>query len=127
MAFNRSGDFTLASAIVGNGTVTKNNTNTVLIPVSNIYTGNTTISAGALRISNAGALGDTTAQTSIQNDPTARLELIGTLTLAEPLLVAQKQSVAGGGPLRRRQGDGSDRRYFRRHAANRGDGAAERR
>lgn len=98
VAFNRSDDFTLANVIQGNGAVTKNNTNTVLIPISNTYTGNTTISAGVLRISNAGALGDTTGQTSIQNDPTARLELLGGLTLAEPLLVAQKQGAAGTAP-----------------------------
>ena len=49
VSFNCSDDFTLASVIVGNGAVAKNNTNTVIIPISNTYTGATTIIAGALR------------------------------------------------------------------------------
>jgi fibronectin-binding autotransporter adhesin len=98
IVFNRSDDFTLANVIAGDGNLTKNNTNTVLISSAGAYTGNTTITAGALRISNPGALGDATGATSIQNDPTARLELLGGITLAETLNVAQKQNAAGPAP-----------------------------
>jgi autotransporter-associated beta strand protein len=96
---DRSDDFTLATTIVGWGNVTKANTNTLLVPISNTYTGVTTISGGALRVSHPEALGDTTGQTSIPNVPyEARLELIGNVTLPEPIRLSQKQTAAGVSP-----------------------------
>ena len=99
VVFDRSDDFTCSIPITGNGNVTKANTNNIVtIPISNTYTGATTINAGALRISNAGALGTADSRTLIQNDPSARLELTGGITLLEPLYVSQKQSAAGYAP-----------------------------
>jgi fibronectin-binding autotransporter adhesin len=95
---DRSDDFTLANVIVGWGGVSKVNTNTVLVPISNTYTGVTTISDGALRVSHPQALGDGVGQTSIPNAPEARLELTGDITLSEAILFAQKQSAAGLAP-----------------------------
>lgn len=96
---DRSDDFTLATSIAGWGNVTKVGTNTVLIPISNTYTGLTTIGGGALRVSHPEALGDTTGQTSIPNVPyEARLELIGNVTLPEPIRLSQKQTAAGVSP-----------------------------
>jgi len=99
VALNRNDDFTLLNFITGDGGVRKENANnTVTLPISNTYTGVTTVAAGALRISNAGALGTTDGETSIQNDSTARLELTGGIALLEQLRVAQKQSAAGTVP-----------------------------
>lgn len=95
---DRSDDITLATTIVGWGNVTKAGANTVLIPISNTYTGLTTISDGALRISHPEALGDDVGQTYIPNGPDARLELIGNVTLAEPIRLSQKQTAAGMSP-----------------------------
>jgi autotransporter-associated beta strand protein len=98
VVFNRSDDFTLTNVIVGGGGVAKNNTNTVFIPNANTYTGATTIGVGALRIGNAGSLGTGSAGTTVQNDPTARLELTGNLTLAAPLALASKNISFGNPP-----------------------------
>jgi fibronectin-binding autotransporter adhesin len=99
VVINRSDDINFTTGITGNGAVRKENTlNIVTIPISNTYTGATTVAAGGLRISTAGALGDLTGQTSILNDPTARLELTGNITLFEPLSISQKQNAAGNVP-----------------------------
>jgi autotransporter-associated beta strand protein len=65
---------------------------------ANIYTGSTTISSGALRALNNNSLGSSASGTSIGNDPTARLELTGDITLAEPLTVSCKGAVNGNVP-----------------------------
>ncbi len=98
VSFNRSDDFTLANVIVGDGGVTKNNTNIVLVPFSNSYTGMTTVSAGALRVSSPGALGSGPAGTYVQNDGSARLELIGGINLSEALTLACKGTALGNPP-----------------------------
>jgi len=95
---DRSDDFTLANTIVGRGAVVKANTNTLLVPISNTYTGLTTISDGALRVSHAEALGDETGETFLSNAAGARLELIENITLREPIRLSQKQSAAGFAP-----------------------------
>ena len=95
----RSDDLTLTKLITGGGWLQQNGTNSVVtIPTANTYTGLTYIQFGGLRVTHPNALGDTTGETEIRTDPTARLELAGGITLVEPLTVAQKQTAAGGAP-----------------------------
>jgi autotransporter-associated beta strand protein len=96
VVLNRSDDLTFTTLIPGLGGLVKNNTNIVLISNPNSYTGQTTINAGALRISDAGALG--TNLIYFSTDPTTRLELTNGITLQQPLTLLQKQSAAGGLP-----------------------------
>jgi fibronectin-binding autotransporter adhesin len=95
VVFNRSNDFTFANVLQGGGSVTKQNTNTVLVTAANTYTNTTTISDGALRINNGAALGDPAGATTIPNTPGAHLELLGDITVAEVLTISQKQSAYG--------------------------------
>lgn len=66
-----------------NGTITKNGTGTLYLNASNTFTGsgNFSISAGAVRISNGGALGTTTGSTSVSSG--AALELTGNISTTE--------------------------------------------
>jgi autotransporter-associated beta strand protein len=99
VVLNRSDDLTFTTLLTGGGSFRKENTNnTVTLAISQSYTGATEVVAGALRVTHAGALGDTTGVTTIQNGTTARLELSGDLTLLEPLSIAQKQTAAGNVP-----------------------------
>jgi autotransporter-associated beta strand protein len=91
-------DSILATPISGNGGLTKVGAGMITIPGANTYTGLTTISVGPLRITNPVALGTADGETSILNDPTARLELTGGITVPEPLRISQKQSAAGAVP-----------------------------
>lgn len=95
---DRSDDFTLTNTIEGWGAVVKANANTLLIPISNTYTGITTINDGGLRVSHPQALGDDTGETFVSNVAGARLELTGNITLTEPIRLSQKQSAAGFAP-----------------------------
>lgn len=98
VVFNRTNDFTFANLLEGGGNVIKNNTNTVLVTAANTYTNTTTISDGALRISNVMALGDPAGGTTIPNAAGARLELMGNIDVTELITLAQKQSGAGAVP-----------------------------
>ena len=57
LAFNRSDDVVIASAIEGSGGVTQAGAGTITLSASNSYTGNTTLAAGIVSLGNAGALG----------------------------------------------------------------------
>jgi fibronectin-binding autotransporter adhesin len=92
---NRADDFTFTNNIVGPGAFQKYNTNTAVLPGVNGYSGQTTIDAGALRISNAGALGSGT--NFISNDATASLQLTGGITLLNTLRVDSKPGAAAAG------------------------------
>jgi autotransporter-associated beta strand protein len=71
---------------------------TLLLGAANLYKGTTTISSGALRAANNNALGSTASGTTVGNDPRARLELVGGITVAEPLTVSCKGSANGNVP-----------------------------
>ncbi len=83
-------DGTQGLASQGNGTL--------WLGAANLYRGGTTISSGALRAANNSALGSNAKGTTIGNDPTARLELLGGVTVAEPLTVSCKGSAKGNVP-----------------------------
>jgi autotransporter-associated beta strand protein len=99
LVINRSDDTTLDKEITGNGALTKTGDGVLLIDSAKTYGGLTTVSGGAIRVSDPQALGTATVAatdgTIINNPPTARLELSGGITLAEPIQLAQKQAVAG--------------------------------
>jgi fibronectin-binding autotransporter adhesin len=102
LIINRSDDTTLDKALIGTGGLTKTGEGTLLIDSAKTYGGITTISGGALLVTHKDALGTATAYatdgTNISNAVTARLELSGGITLAEPIQLAQKQSAAGDVP-----------------------------
>ena len=98
VTLNRSDDFALANVIVGSGNLTKNNTNTVLASTANFHSGLTSINAGALRVTQPAALGTLDSPTFIGNDATARLELMGGISVPEALLFSCKGSALGNPP-----------------------------
>ena len=74
-------------ALQGNGTI--------VLGGSNLYSGTTTISSGALRAANNSALGASSGGTTIASAANARLELSGDITLAEPLTIQCKAAASG--------------------------------
>ncbi len=93
---SRNDAFTLSTEIVGDGGMTKNNpAGQVTIATANSYKGTTTINSGVVRVSHPDALGTSDGATSIANDASAQMELLGDVTLSESIILAQKQSAAG--------------------------------
>lgn len=96
VVFNRSDDITFTSRVTGTGNVSKVLANIVTLPTANDFTGVTTISAGALRVTHpnalgtAGGLGTTTYSTDIASTLSAHLELSNNITLAETIRIASK-------------------------------------
>lgn len=82
----------VVNSVIGttSGTLTKDGAGTATLTASNTYTGATTISDGALRISNASALGSTASGTTVQSG--AALELVGGISVG-----AEALSLAGSG------------------------------
>lgn len=102
VVFNRSDEITLDTEITGAGGLNKNGAGTLMIHSAQTYGGVTNVFAGALQVSHPDALGAATSVlvdgTIVNNTPSSRLELSGGITLAEPIRLAQKQSVAGDVP-----------------------------
>lgn len=71
---------------------------TLILTRINMYTGLTTISAGALQIQNASALGTTAAGTTVASG--AALELVGGITVGAEALTLNGTGVANRGALR---------------------------
>lgn len=89
---------TINSVLEGTQGLSCRGNGTLVLGTANLYGGATTISSGALRAANSSALGLNANGTTVGNDPTARLELLGGLTVAEPLTVSCKGSVNGNVP-----------------------------
>lgn len=89
---------TLQVTLAGTQGWSKQGEGTLVLAGPNTYAGATTINAGAVRAEHPSALGSTAAGTTIQNPETARLELNGGITLAEPLTIACKGSALGNPP-----------------------------
>jgi fibronectin-binding autotransporter adhesin len=102
LVINRSDDTTLDKEISGTGALSKTGDGTLLIDSAKTYGGLTNVNGGGLRVTHPQALGTATVAatdgTIINNGPTARLELSGGITLAEPIQLAQKQSTALDAP-----------------------------
>jgi fibronectin-binding autotransporter adhesin len=94
-----------SGAITGSGTFTKAGVNTLTLSgASSDYSGGISITAGALRVSNANALGNTTGGTTAS---TGALELIGGISVGSEALSLSADGVSGGGALRNISGDNS--------------------
>lgn len=89
---------TISSVLDGTQGLNKQGDGTLVLAGINDYPGNTTVSAGALRVASAAALGATSSGTTVQNPETARLELAENIILAEPLTLACKGSALGNVP-----------------------------
>jgi autotransporter-associated beta strand protein len=82
-----SGDLTIGSGLTGSGAFTKSGVGRLILSTANPgLTGTFSVTAGALRITNAGALGATAANTSVASG--AALELQGNFDLSEPLTIS---------------------------------------
>ena len=99
LVINRSDDTTLDKEISGTGALSKTGDGTLLIDSAKTYGGLTNVNGGAIRVTHPQALGSAADAaidgTVVNNPPTARLELSGGITVAEPIQLAQKQGVAG--------------------------------
>jgi autotransporter-associated beta strand protein len=89
---------TIAATLAGTQGLTKQGDGTLALAAANTFSGGATISAGGLRVVNGSALGSTGNGTSIGNAATARLELAGDITLAEPITMSCKGSALGNVP-----------------------------
>ena len=95
---------TTYAGVLHTGGFTKSGSGTLLVSGDNIYTGNTTVSAGALRVGHANALGSVDAPTVVANG--AALEIGGGVLSAEPVSVSGA-GVNNGGAIRSTSGNNS--------------------
>lgn len=96
---NRSTDLTMTNVISGTGVLTAQGAGILTLSSSNSYTGGTTIGlsagAGIVRAAATGALGAGIVQLdSTGNGSTARLELIGGITLANDVFVPMRTNAS---------------------------------
>lgn len=98
LRFNRSDLLTVANAISGSGGLIQQGVGTTILSGANNYAGLTTITAGALNIRNAAALGSTAGGTVVQSG--AALELEDGINVAGEVLTLNGSGVANGGGLR---------------------------
>jgi autotransporter-associated beta strand protein len=90
LALNRSDDLTFTNLLTGTGGLLKLAMNNVTIPGANSFAGSTTISDGALWISDPGALGSASSMLNIGNTLLARLVLSNNITVTHPLTLSSK-------------------------------------
>jgi len=94
--FNQTSDVLLANAVSGNGSLTKNNTNTLTLTGVNTWTGSTLISAGTVALSGSGAIaGSTNINIAAGASVAASNRVDGTLTLSAGQNLQGNGSVAG--------------------------------
>jgi autotransporter-associated beta strand protein len=97
--YNGTNSQALSGVISGNGALTKNNaSSTLILTGNNTYTGATTISAGALNIQYANALGTTDGGTTVTSG--AALQLQGGITVGAEALSLAGTGVSTDGALR---------------------------
>jgi len=84
--------------------LTKQGAGTLILSNANTYAGVTTISAGVIQAQNNAALGTTVGNTVVASG--AALEIIGGLTIAEPLSIAGT-GISSGGAVRNVSGNNS--------------------
>jgi len=103
LLYNRSGALTQATVISGTGALNKAGTGTLTLSGANSYAGLTTISNGAIRVSNATALGTADAGTVVASG--GALELTGSLTIGAEALSLAGTGISLGGALRNISGN----------------------
>ena len=104
IVFNaRSGTLSNLGELNGGGTLDKTTTGTLILDTANTYTGATTVTAGVLRVSHGGALGDTASGTTVADG--AALELTGDITTSNEALTLNGSGVSDSGALRNVSGN----------------------
>ena len=93
LAFNSGLDMSVTAVISGTGTLTKNDTNTLILAGANEYTGATALNAGTIVPATDTAFGTTDGNTSLAGNfgAVSRVALLGGRTIAEPFLLAGRQ------------------------------------
>lgn len=109
LAFNRTDTITqgtdFGNVILGAGSVLQLGSGKLILSGSNTYTGDTTVSAGALNIQNATALGSTVGATTVASG--AALQLQGGIAVGAEALTLNGTGVSADGALRNISGTNS--------------------
>jgi autotransporter-associated beta strand protein len=96
IVFNRTSDATHSALITGNGTLNKQNINTLTLSAGNTFSGAMTVSAGTLRVGNSAALGTTAGGTTVADGAT--LDVNG-FNLGAEAVTATGAGVGGNGAI----------------------------
>ena len=103
LVFNRLDAISYSGLISGTGSLTQNGPGVLALTGNNSYAGATTISAGAINIQHANALGGTGAGTTVQTG--AALQIQGGITTAVETLTLSGNGVSNDGALRNMSGN----------------------
>jgi autotransporter-associated beta strand protein len=100
LVFSTLNDLTVANPIAGNGGLTKNASNTLVLAGANSYTNLTVINDGTLIPAHASALGSADGHTApVGGTAISRLGLQGGITLAEPIRCGGRQPLPNASAL----------------------------
>lgn len=98
-----TGNLTVAGVISGNGAITKNGNYTLVLSGANNFTGAVNVNEGAVRLTNAGALGASTWGNTVASGAT--LELQGGINVQEAGFNINGTGVGGSGAIRNISGN----------------------
>ncbi|MFL6537420.1 MAG: autotransporter-associated beta strand repeat-containing protein, partial [Chthoniobacterales bacterium] len=103
LTLDGTGDTAIVGVLTGSSAMTKNGTGTLFLSGANTFTGGLTLTAGAVNIQNASALGP--AGSSISVPSGAALQLQGGVTFNSYALTLSGSGVGGTGALRNISGN----------------------
>jgi autotransporter-associated beta strand protein len=98
LVFNRSDSITQSGIISGTGALNKTGAGTLTLSQANTYTGTTTISNGAIRVTDEAGLGTAAAGSAVVSG--AALELENGITVGAESLALSGTGIGNGGALR---------------------------